>query len=324
MTKMSDKTLGVLRQTIIPPLWSVCRRVPGGVKLWMRGVDALGIQSNAPVAPADVQAHLAELPVKFEALLPSVPAPQTSVNLCKLSDLPEFDNPEWAGIAAEMKMPTTGSERLSKKAWEYTHVVYGLKQLDCLRPSARILSVGCGFEIPFFYIANQVEHAYGIDLFEGVENPQAEAEHTERYAAFPVTAGCFTMQRMDGRYLEFLDNSFDVVFSLSSIEHFGGRPAAAQAMREVGRVLKPGGVAAIATELILNGVPEPNFFLPEEFIEYVVRPSGLSLIGEVDFSISPNLIANAPQVGETHLRPYIAVYWGHSLFTSIMVFLKKT
>jgi SAM-dependent methyltransferase len=324
MAKISDKTLGILRQTIIPPLWSVFRRVPGGVKLWMRGVDALGIQSNAPAAPADVQAHLAKLPAKFGALLPSVPAPQTSVNLCKLSDLPEFDDPEWAGIAAEMKMPTSGSERLSKKAWEYTHVVYGLKQLGCLHSSARLLSVGCGFEIPLYYMANQVEHVNGIDLFEGVENPQAEAEHTERYVAFPVTPGRFTMQRMDGLHLEFPDNSFDVVFSLSSIEHFGGPAAAAQAMREVGRVLKPGGVAAIATELILNGVPEPNFFLPEQFAESVVRPSGLSVIGDIDFSISSGLIANAPQVGETHHRPYIAVYWGHSLFTSIMVFLKKT
>jgi SAM-dependent methyltransferase len=323
MAKIGDKTLGVLRRTIIPLLWSICRRVPGGVKLWMWGVKTLGIQSNAPTASADIQAYLANWQAKFESLLPSVPAPQTSVNLCKLSDLPEFEDPEWISIAADMKMPTTGSERLSKKAWEYTHVVYGLKHLGCLKPSARMLSVGCWFEIPLYYMANQVEHVVGIDLFEGVENPQAEAEHTERYIAFPVTAGSFTMQRMNGRHLEFPDSSFDVVFSLSSIEHFGGHAAAAQAMREVGRVLKPGGVAAIATELILNNVPEPDFFLPEEFVEYVVHSSGLAVIGEVDFSISPNLIANAPQVGETHHRPYIALYWGHSLFTSIMVFLKK-
>ena len=323
MARISEKALDVLRQTMIPPLWNVFRRVPGGVKIWMWGVNALGIQSTAPTAPASVQAYLANLGARFKSLSPSIPAPQTSVNLCKLSDLPDFDNPEWAGISAEMKMPTTGSDRLSKKYWEYTHVVYGLKQLDCLQLSARMLSVGCGFEIPLYYMANQVEHIVGIDLFEGVENPQAEAEHTERYVSFPVIPGRFTMLRMDGRHLEFPDNSFDVVFSLSSIEHFGGHTAAAQAMREVGRVLKPGGVAAIATELILNGVPEPDFFLFEEFVEYVVRPSGLSAIGDIDFSISPSLIANAPQVGETHRRPYIAIYWGRSLFTSIMVFLKK-
>jgi SAM-dependent methyltransferase len=324
MAKIVDETLGVLRRTIIPPMWSVFRRMPGGMTLWTRVVNALGIQPGIPVAPADVRTLLANLPTKFKSSLPSVAGPQTNVHLCKLSDLPEFDNPEWTNIAAEMKIPTTGTERLVKKLWEYTHVVYGLKQLGCLKPSAKVLSVGSGFEIPFFYIATQVGHAYGIDLFEGVEDPQAEAKHTERYASFPVKAGCFTMQRMDGRHLEFSDNAFDVVFSLSSIEHFGGHAAAAQAMREMSRVLKPGGVAAVATELILNGIPEPNFFLPDEFIEYVVLPSGLSVIGDVDFSLSPSLIADAPQVSEIQHYPYIAIYWGRALFTSIMVFLKKT
>lgn len=323
MAKVSDAVLGILRRTIIPPLWSIFRRVPGGVRFWTWGVKTLDLPANVPVDAASVQARLVEMSVKFKALFAAVPAPQTSVPLCKLSDLPEFDHPEWTDVAAALGLPTTGSARLTKKYWEYTHVVYGLKQLGCLQPAARALSVGSGFEIPFFYIANQVEHAAGIDLFEGVTDLPAAAEHTERYVAFPVRLGCFTLQRMNARQLEFPDNSFDIVFSLSSIEHFGGSRAAAQAMHEVGRVLKPGGVAAIATELILNGVRDPNFFLPEQFAESVIRPSGLSVIGDIDFSISADLLDTAPQVGETRRQPYIAVYGGRALFTSIMVFLRK-
>ena len=78
-----------------------------------------------------------------------------------------------------------------------------------------------------------------------------------QYAPFDYRADRLSFMRMDGRALSFPDDEFDVVYSLSSIEHFGGLSGASQAMREMARVLKPGGVLVVATEYILSG-PGPR------------------------------------------------------------------
>ena len=55
--------------------------------------------------------------------------------------------------------------------------------------------------------------------------------------------------------LELADASFDVVFSLSSIEHFGSRRDVARAAAEIGRVLRPGGHAFVVTECFVASSP---------------------------------------------------------------------
>jgi SAM-dependent methyltransferase len=47
-------------------------------------------------------------------------------------------------------------------------------------------------------------------------------------------------------------DSFDVVFSLSSIEHCGGRLAAGRAVQGMARAPRPGGVLVRTAELILG------------------------------------------------------------------------
>jgi ubiquinone/menaquinone biosynthesis C-methylase UbiE len=61
---------------------------------------------------------------------------------------------------------------------------------------------------------------------------------------------------MDAKELEFEDGSFDAVFSLPSIEHFGTWADIRRSAREIGRVLRPGGAAFIATECFLGVGPE--------------------------------------------------------------------
>jgi len=59
---------------------------------------------------------------------------------------------------------------------------------------------------------------------------------------------------MDARRLDFADESFDVGFSLSSFEHFGGPQDVLAAARELGRVLRPGGHAFVVTECFVQRV----------------------------------------------------------------------
>jgi ubiquinone/menaquinone biosynthesis C-methylase UbiE len=91
------------------------------------------------------------------------------------------------------------------------------------------------------------------------------------------------------------------------------------------RVLKPGGTMAITTEVILNDVPHPEFFVPEELYSALVRPSGLQLLEEIDFAISPTLVDNPIDLGTdtSNAFPHIVCKAGSVIFTSVIMFLQK-
>jgi SAM-dependent methyltransferase len=304
--------LNLLRRTIIPPLWKLFQHIPDGTRFWHWCASRLGVEPRRP--------HLSDLDSRIVVREQA----EAQVPLCKLANLPDFSNPQWVaaaqklGIASEHANPDP-----VKKYWEYVHLIYGLEELCCLDPTAKVLSVGCGYEIPMLYLTGLVAHVDGIDLFEGSDDIQAPLEAIEHDFRFPVDTERLTLQRMDARSLEFDDESFDLVFSLSSIEHFGGNPEAAKAMQEMGRVLRPGGIAAVATELVLNKLPHPFFFSLDELDLFVIRPSGLSLVEPIDLSLSPCLLENPPRVDEVNRRPLLAELWGDVLFTSVMLFLVK-
>src|SRR5207248_5207432 len=73
--------------------------------------------------------------------------------------------------------------------------------------------------------------------------------------AYPWREEALEVHDMDDRRLTFPDASFDAVFTVSSIEHFGTPRDIAQAAAEIGRVLKPGGHALIITECLVHYHP---------------------------------------------------------------------
>src|SRR5205807_1719013 len=152
---------------------------------------------------------------------------------------------------------------------------------------------------------------------EFLRNPQKYAPfryHENRLVGLPA----------DGCTLPFASGCFDVVCSLSSIEHFGGHARAAQAMREMGRVLRSGGIACVATELILEGGPHSEYFTPAELDEWVIRPSGLVPVEKLDPEPPPRAYVDDPvwlpdQVLKT---PHIVLAAGDLRRTSGILFLR--
>jgi hypothetical protein len=103
---------------------------------------------------------------------------------------------------------------------------------------------------------------------------------------------------MDARALDFPDDTFDGVYSSGSIEHFGSLEYVASASFEIGRVLRPGGIATIATEFKVAGPPESNgwdpnviLFSPEKLKKYIVSASGLELVDPLNIEISDGTLA---------------------------------
>jgi len=219
-----------------------------------------------------------------------------------------------------------------RKAWEWTQCVYGLERLGALGPTKRALGVGAGHERVLYYLANRTEVMVATDLYAGdfTTSPAEEADSAflhepERFAPFAYYRDHLLGLPADGCHLPFRTGTFDVVYSLSSIEHFGGHERASQAMREMCRALCPGGVACVATELVLEGGAHPAYFSLEDLQRYVVKPSGMALVEPLSERRPPQDLLDDPvKLPDEYLRvPHIVLQDGPWKFTSVCLFMVK-
>ena len=213
------------------------------------------------------------------------------VQLCELANPAKWDNPDWLRLLRDLKALPHHKLAMHRKSYEFTQLLFGLTRLDRLRDTTSVLSVGAGHECVLYWLANHAGRVVATDMYEGRWQAEGAREGDDRvvedpaqYAPFPYRTDRVSFMRMDGRALTFPDGEFDVVYSLSSIEHFGGLAGASAAMREMARVLKPGGVLVVATEYILSGPPHEETFTRDD-VQALVAASGLSLVEPIDFDV---------------------------------------
>ena len=249
--------------------------------------------------------------------------------LCELANPAKWDNDEWLDLLRSLGL---SDDRLvmHRKPYEFTQLLYGCRRLGVLREDASFLSVGAGHEHVLYWLANHVRRVVATDMYEGAwrderarEGDPIVLENPEQYAPFPYRREHLEFMRMDGRALTFADGTFDVSYSLSSIEHFGGFDGAAQTMREMARVLKPGGILALATEYVIAGPPHEETFQPDE-IHALLRASGLALVEPIDEDVYRRYECEPVDLADNPYRsPHMTVRLGHTVFTSVMAFLRK-
>lgn len=266
---------------------------------------------------------------------------------------PEYWNdPEWSAFLDKIRLDRS----YYRRNWEWAQVAYGLNRLGMLDGKRRGLGVGVGKEPLIFYLATVSEEIVATDMYTRVWARDLQADPSmltapEKLSPIPYPADRLRVMRMDALELGFPDESFDFAWSVGAIEHFGsslpkhafrlgcrllgfrklaGRfdhLGATKAIREIRRVLKPGGIAAITSELILNGRPHHEFFLPEELYRFVVEPSGMELVGgELDpapsrFFLDHVLPKDRWLTGEL---PHIVLRDQNGVvFTSVSMFFRK-
>jgi SAM-dependent methyltransferase len=98
----------------------------------------------------------------------------------------------------------------------------------------RLLEIGCGMGTDLLQFARGGARCVGIDL-----TPRSVEITRHRFALYGA-AGAFMIS--DGERLPFRTDSFDVVYSNGVLHH---TPDTAGAIREVHRVLRPGGIAKV-------------------------------------------------------------------------------
>ena len=264
----------------------------------------------------------------------------------KLCDLRDFDDPALRARIREIVPGHEPEAELRRKFWEYATLTLFLEDVGGLRDDAEVLSVGAGHEEVLFWVANKVGRVVATDIYGEGSFGEAEADASMltdpgAFAPYPYPEDRLEAVRMDARALNFPDASFDAVFTLSSIEHFGSPDDIAQSAREIERVLRPGGHAFVVTECFVErrvmdsplaqtairlatlgrrcqrATPRRralDVFTPEELRSRIVRPSGLLLVQPLDLSLSPESWGNVIRwYGEGRLEPTTGKPWPHIL-----------
>jgi FkbM family methyltransferase len=231
------------------------------------------------------------------------------VRLNKICGLEDFADPELAGVIREVSaykltcLPELPRAAEHRKDWEVAMAVLAMRRCGALRPDATILGVAAGTEDTIFYLTNHVRQVFSTDRYVGPGDwgPVAPASMiVEPSAAAPCDfdVNRLVVQHMDARSLRYPDDTFEGVFSSGSIEHVGELMDVANAAYEMGRVLKPGGVLTLATELQISGPPGgigwPHatlIFSPADLQRYVIEATGLELVDDLDRTVSEATMA---------------------------------
>lgn len=274
----------------------------------------------------------------------------------KLIDLADFSHPELLphlhdiargemvrfGLSEPMIVPDS-------KQWECAMMLRTLTDLGVLRPGAVLAGIGAGTEETTFVLASKGCIVFPTDRYleRTPWSDVAPADfmiNARQYSTHSYERGSVIPVHTDARLLALPTNFFDGVYSAGSIEHFGSLEAVAAAAEEIGRILKPGGVAVLSTEFRLdgpNGKPWFNddciLFTPALIEEHIVRPSGLEVINAPSFSTSPKTFDSRVILTEfldevKHIRtladkknvyPNLVLYHDGFLFCSVHLALQK-
>jgi SAM-dependent methyltransferase len=268
------------------------------------------------------------------------PSDQPKLNrLCCIED---WENSEIKEALAELqKLSSEGF--IHRKDWEWALGIIAMRRFGKLNEKSTAIGVGSGREAILYYLANKVKHVYATDLYK-VRNwmeaaPSDFPENPKKYAPFPYKEDALTVLRMDGTKLEFPSESFDIAFSFSSIEHFGGgknHSGALRSVKEIERVLKPGGLAVITTEYIINDKEHPEFFNKRTiYSDLIDKLERLKLVEPLDLRITTktlDTVIDYSSIGVSwnninndykRTHPHIVLRIKNILFTSIMLVFQK-
>jgi SAM-dependent methyltransferase len=116
-----------------------------------------------------------------------------------------------------------------------------------LRGNERVLDVGCGTGLVSVLAAKRLDRGKvtGVDVWRRKDISGNSAKTAKKNAAAEGVAKRITFRECDARELSFADGSFDVVLSSMALHNLPSRTERGRAIREIDRVLSPGGRVAI-------------------------------------------------------------------------------
>jgi SAM-dependent methyltransferase len=233
--------------------------------------------------------------------------PPSPLGYCKLCELADFRDPglrelmrDMAGVGRDRPGYPDGEEH--RKPWEVAMSARALRDFGALRGEAEILGVGAGTETTIFWLTRHVKRVFATDLYltddswSAMDSGAGMLHSPEGETTLDWNPRRLVVQHMDALELRYEDESFDGIFSSGSIEHFGGLDDIHRSVVEMYRVLRPGGVLALATEFRLAGpppgLPGTVLFDEAELRQVLLEGMDWELASPLDFSISEETMAS--------------------------------
>lgn len=236
----------------------------------------------------------------------------------------------------------------NRKSWEIAMALKTLRELGATSPDAIILGVGAAKERTIFELANENDCRFVIpsDLYfnMGVWKDWAGPDFVQFPGAHvpeDIDADPWRIlpRNADMTMLPIPDNNVDGIFSSGSIEHVGQKDifdgeAIAKAASEIGRVLRPGGIASLSTEWKISGngwgFGHVRLFDEDTIQKYIIEPSGLELVDKPDWSMEETepislmeIVKGKSDVGFGYISHTSPVDGVEYIFTSVHLALRK-
>jgi SAM-dependent methyltransferase len=229
-----------------------------------------------------------------------------SLPLSKVCDAADWFDPGFMRIVGQelRELP-----RFHRKQWEFAMVFQALAARGLLHGSAEGLALGGGRERLLYALAPHVAGLVVTDLYAPDTSwAESRTDDPVRFvregAPFPVDTSRLHPLRMDMRRLELPAGRFDFAYSCCAIEHIGEDEDFAGHLREVHRVLRPGGVYVFTTEFHhgQGTIQDPqNYVFDAEALQGLLGASPLAPEAECSSGLAPHR-ANFPlpeEVGRT-------------------------
>lgn len=165
-------------------------------------------------------------------------------------------------ILDESKVTEDFKKRIRDFVWDGTKYHRTWRDLDCfyieqglqLKKSDVVLELGSGYTHAYVYFASQCKHLTVSDDFSYTDKDYAQGFDIPAWGTEALSIGNVTPMSLDAADLSvFKDETFDKIYSISAIEHVHDD---FKSLQEAYRVLKPGGIYCLTTELnLFTGMP---------------------------------------------------------------------
>lgn len=126
-----------------------------------------------------------------------------------------------------------------------------------LQPHHHVLDIGGGWSVLKYAVAKRCRHVISLE-------PNKEFIDKTELSIEKVGIKNIMQIQGDVRSIPFPDNSFDRVFCISVLEHVEGGHA--KGMREMLRVLKPGGALLLTLDIAYSGKDKGDFYMDADSV----------------------------------------------------------
>jgi SAM-dependent methyltransferase len=277
------------------------------------------------------------------------------LSLNKVCDLRDFRDSEflkvatWAFGLAETKGGSWPVGREDRKHWEVVMATMAVLRYLPIKRRVRALGVGAGTEATSFILTRLFQEVVATDLYEDEgtwcqDSPGDMLSNPARYAgSVPFDIDRLSVKHMNATALDCEDASCDYVYSSSAIEHFGPEEQIAKSAFEIGRVLRPGGIASLSTEYRIYGGSEwldkyTYLFTKKAIEQLIIEPSGCERVDSPVWSVSVRtmLSLTSQQRAQEQARrmtnrlqfqwnkyPHVVLYGRGQAWTSLQITMRK-